>query len=349
MAKEFTAQFYDGKTTNVYNVIVKIVGEELILEDLTRWPLTSLQLNGRALTSSKQPEARLLIADDALYAEILSVIPSKNIQASGVQHSWKILILIGLLSLALFIGAFWGIPQAAPFVAKLIPHSWDDRIGKSVIFDIVEDLPQCTAPEGVAALNKLKTRLVGDQDFDIRVIKFNNNEPNAFAVPGNHLVIMNGLLEFADNPDEVAGVLAHEIGHAISHHPTAGIIRLMGFQTLMVGAFGSSFDFATNVLNLKYTRDNEGEADDIAIKMLTQAHIDNRSFAEFFKKLEDLAGESPKGLMQYLASHPELQSRIEKVLQQPSQANVTPALTPQEWRALKNICKETTPLDFEKK
>ncbi len=364
MTIEYSAKYFDGKKSLPFKAKVHLENKGLSFNILNEgktdehlWLFSDLQLLAElkfdvpAIFSSKtEPHARLIIHDETVYQEIVKHISKKNIISGNVSYSWGMLILIGLGCLVLFFAALFVIPVGAPLAAKLIPQSWDNRLGQWVIHDVVEEQHQCIAPEGVAALNKLVTKLVPDSNlpFDVRVIQIKASTPNAFAVPGYHLIIFNSLLNFADNPDEVAGVLAHEMGHAISHHPTAGLIRQIGFKAVMIGAFGSTVDIASGLLDVQYTRKNEQQADEIATQLLHQAKISNKGLAQFFEKLKKEFGSHDHGMTKYLASHPGLEERVEFVSKQPNPEQTQPSLTPEEWRALKNICKETIPLKFEK-
>src|SRR5690606_26348291 len=96
---------------------------------------------------------------------------------------------------------------------------------------------------------------------------------NAFAAPGGRIVLLEGLLREAESPDEIAGVLAHEIGHVTERHPTAAALRLLGIQALLTGIFGdgslaSAAAGAGGLLvALSYSRDDERTADRLAAEL----------------------------------------------------------------------------------
>lgn len=362
MTTEYSAKYFDGKTSLPYQAKVQLNDKGVVFH-LTKedneishfWSFSDLILiSGMkdnmpgVFSTMTEPLARLLIHNELLYAEVLKHLPKDNVKKSEVSHSWGLLTLIALGCVVGFILALFFIPFAAPLAAKIIPASWDDRLGQWVIKDIVEEQHQCVAKEGTEALNKLVHKLVPNSNvpFDVRVVKVKGFVPNAFAVPGYHIVVFDSLLNYADNPDEVAGVLAHEMGHALYHHPTAGVLRQIGFKAVMIGAFGSTSDVASTLLDLQYTRKNEMQADEVATQLLQSSQISNKGFAAFFQKLRSQFGQQ-KGIMRYLASHPGLEQRVEFVLKQPEPEKPQPSLSPEEWHALKNICKETKPLKFD--
>ena len=155
---------------------------------------------------------------------------------------------------------------------------WEEEIGegvgKTVTKSFGADESKCKNPAGLAALQHLTDRLAATVDtpyrFKVRVAK--SKVVNAFATPGGHIVILNGLIEKADSPEEVAGVLAHEMAHVIKRHPAKALIHAYGWSILiraLTGVSGSSGDlasgFALHLANASYSRSNEAEADETAI------------------------------------------------------------------------------------
>ena len=113
---------------------------------------------------------------------------------------------------------------------------------------------------------------------------------NAFATPGGQIIMTRGLVQKAGSPDEVAGVLAHEIGHTIELHPEAGLVRAMGLsaaaQLVFAGTHGTATNIGLLLTQLRYTRVAEREADGHAVRILKQAGISAKGFGDFFERLE---------------------------------------------------------------
>lgn len=364
MSSQFNARFFDGIQIQPYDAVVVIDANGLTITPPNKkprifWPAKTLQimerpLGGRSavIASTSMEGARLIVSDQAIYQSIFMLVPSKNIKLSQVHHPWRKVGILSLVCVAISLFILWGIPKSAPYIAKTIPFSWDDSLGQFVIKTIANDRAECISPEGRAALNKIMTRLTQnialEHPFDIRVIKFGKDEVNAFAVPGYHIVIMSGFLQFAENPDELGGVLAHEMGHALQHHPTTSVIRQLTLKAFMLAAFGSSMDFASQIINLGHSRQDELKADEIAVALLGQANISTQPFIHFFEKIKKSHGDPQLSLplLQYISTHPALQERIDKIKTTPSQKGTPPILNPTEWRALKDICNKTSEIDF---
>lgn len=172
---------------------------------------------------------------------------------------------------------------------------------------------------------------------------------NAFAVPGGQIVLTKGLIDKSETPDEVAGVLAHEMGHGIEMHPETGMLRNIGLaaavQVILGGGAGGGLANAGMVLaQLGYSRDAERQADRHAYELLKGADIAPRGLANFFTRVTKMETEDPGAAhapaFNWLRTHPPAAERAKLARQQPDYP-ATPALDEQSWLELKSICKTT--------
>jgi predicted Zn-dependent protease len=140
---------------------------------------------------------------------------------------------------------------------------------------------------------------------------------NAFALPGGKVIVMRGLLEEA-TPDELAGVLAHEVSHVIQKHGMRQLAQLVGPMLIVEYLFNQSGAVSAMVAmsamfsTLQYSRDNETEADDKAWDIMMKANIDPRSLTEFFRKLRKIEGKNSGG-PDIFSTHPATSERIKKL------------------------------------
>jgi len=146
---------------------------------------------------------------------------------------------------------------------------------------------------------------------------------NAFAIPGGFIYIYSGLLLKADNEAEIAGVIAHEVGHVVAKHSMKRMTQLVGYQFLLGVALGQNpnqlaqlgADFLAAGLILNYGRDNEFEADSYGVKYSHAIGYDPEGYKTFLEKLSTMH-HSPeeKGLLdKMMATHPEPDDRIARV------------------------------------
>lgn len=163
------------------------------------------------------------------------------------------------------------------------------------------------------------TELAPDQfEWVVRVVD-DDATINAYALPGGFITVYTGLIEAAETPDMVAGVLAHEMAHVLQRH---GLKRMANKAGLLVGlslltgdaggvvALGSTF--LDMLLDSGYSRELESEADDLGVKAMARAGLDARSLAEFFDVLRQEYGDLPP-LLQWMGSHPDHGTRIEAI------------------------------------
>ena len=144
---------------------------------------------------------------------------------------------------------------------------------------------------------------------------------NAFAVPGGHLYVYTGLLLAAESEAEVAGVMAHEIGHIVGRHSANQMAAQVGLDILANIALGEEPDqlsalaanFGKASASAGFSRDDESEADKYGVKYAIAAGYDPRGLLTFFEKLKALEGPSRTGLESLMASHPATEKRIKAI------------------------------------
>lgn len=258
--------------------------------------------------------------------------------------------------------------RPAQTVAKLLPQQTREAMGRSVVAQLTGNMRHCESAAGRTALNKLTRRLTAaaaEGAADVRVVMVDWNLVNAFAAPGGQIIMTRGLVQKAVSPDEVAGVLAHEIGHTLELHPEAGLVRAMGLtaaaQLIFAGSTGTATNIGILLTQMRYTRVAEREADAHALRILRNAGISAKGFGDFFERLDPnppAAGEAaakkdgdakkeeskpPTGIArrifesEILRTHPLTKDRLAAARAQPPYA-ATPALDDADWQALQTMC-----------
>ena len=180
-----------------------------------------------------------------------------------------------------------------------------------------------------------------DLPYPLTVRVVNSSIINAFTLPGGHILLFDGLLKFADSPEEVAGVLAHEIGHAQRRHPMEVFVKNVGSATLigfLLGDITGGSVIAAAVqftATAAYTREAEREADADAVALLNGAGIDGSGLIDFFERLRAMEDNLPD-ILALINTHPASGDRSDFVRDNTT-ANGLALLAPQ-WQALKDIC-----------
>lgn len=152
---------------------------------------------------------------------------------------------------------------------------------------------------------------------------------NAFAMPGGYIVVHTGLIAAAASPEELAGVIAHEVQHVERRHSLQQMARGLGVSAalaLVFGDLGTLGGIAGQLSELKFSRDHEREADRHGLEALLAAGINPEGMVAMFRKLEEAAaGMNPPAM---LSSHPATTERIEAIQQ------AVRAAAPQDWKPL---------------
>jgi predicted Zn-dependent protease len=260
----------------------------------------------------------------------------------------QVLRAIGILA-ASIVALAWAFPRLAGWVVPLVPYSWERAMGDQVLAALKQAYPPCETArdaDGRHALERLVARLAASPaaegqappgGFTVDVL--DTPVPNALATPGGHIVVFRGMLDLPVSPAELAGVLAHETGHALSRHPLQGMLRALGWQWLLSAALGSSWapQSVQTLLSLAYTREDERAADRLGLRLLVSDHLRSDGLASLMDRLAAdprMNGRGPPG---FLMSHPLPESRA-KTLRQLESPGGAPPWTPREWTAIRSLC-----------
>ena len=303
------------------------------------------------LSYRDEPGASLFVQGHDFATRLIEYAPQISFRSARSRH-WTI-AAVGLAIITLAIVAVYA-SDWSPLkaVASTLPETWRQRLGNVARDSMTEGHKQCVDPAGQAALTHLAERLEkavpAGTTFDVRVYDW--SLMNAFAVPGGEIVLTKGLIDKAQTPDEVAGVLAHEMGHGIEMHPEIAIIRSVGLaaavQVMLGGTAGGGLaNVGLMLAQLGYSRDAERQADQRAIELLKGSAITPNGLASFFKRVMEMEAEQdPSGTRSdafaWLHTHPPVKERLALVRNQ-FKYPATPALDEQSWRDLKSICKLT--------
>ncbi|MBR0649263.1 M48 family metallopeptidase [Roseomonas terrae] len=345
-----SALLHDGMTAVPIPVQAQLFAEGLRLrraDGATQdWPVASLREIDRMPWELRIARAgaaqRLVVSDPAMIAALdMALAPwRKDEKAARWRRAAVTAFAVPLLGATLWFG--W--PPLADTVARTVPATWEQRLGDSIAASITQGTRRCVAPQGVAVLDRLSTRLAETAGLPTApaVQVLDSGVVNAFAAPGRQVIIHRGLIYAASSPDEVAGVLAHEFGHLYHRHGLRNVARAIGvgaFVSILMGGSDFGAVAATLLVSVSYTRGFEAEADDFAADVLARSRIDAEGLARFFERM---AGRGPRGSVAgYLDTHPDPAERATALRARRGAAVTMPALTPEEWLALRKICATT--------
>lgn len=360
------ARYNDGQVAATRSALVRFADGRLIVADdqgvaIDTWPAESVRAiegpdaENRVVLSRWGQPGRLVVHDLAFAAGLRAQFPNlrRDPYASGISTRAIALSLVGaLVSLAVVLRFL--LPLFAAEAARLMPAALEERSGRWIAEAMIDLLSRqrgypatCTAARGRAALDRMAAPLLAAATLKvpatIRVVRV--PIVNAFALPGSQVVIFNQLIEKARSPNEVAGVLAHELAHAELRHPTEVAIKLTASSYLIGLVFGDVLGTgavalaAQTLLGNAYTREAEAAADARAVELMQAAGYDARPLADFFDRLQSEGRPSgpargtPPG---WLSTHPPSNERARRIRE--TATGGRPALTEAGWVDLRDGC-----------
>lgn len=186
-------------------------------------------------------------------------------------------------------------------------------------------------------LDSLLIRIGGSNAMEVDQFKVHllkNKEINAFALPDGHLVFHTGLIEAAESPEEVAGVMAHEMAHIELRHVRKKLIKEVGISLLINMAMGGGSETIMEVARMlsstAFDRRMEKEADLKAVEYLMKANIDPNRFADFMSRA--LRSEQ---FTTWISTHPDSEKRAEYIRENASPVDTIPIVSVELWEAVK--------------
>ena len=352
-------RYLDGRDASTKDVKVRVTQSGLKLSGdglTTVWPFSEIRQT-QGFTSEEhvrfergEEPAEALVVEDQ---EILDAFPwtpsteqfDRRETRNRLFYGAAVLLVlvVGLLTLAYF----WVLPPLAEKIVDSVPVAWEVQLGE-IVLSVLAPKDASLEDPALAPLGRIlqllaSERPLSDYDFSLTVVE--EDAVNAFAVPGGRIVLFTGLVAAADSPDEIAGVLAHEVQHVLMRHGTKALFRELAWSVVW-GTLAGDAEVMSNVLEgagqlagLSYRRDDEIEADREGIALIMKARINPNGMIQFFEKLEDASEWSPAQLT-YLSTHPRATDRVDVLKRMASVTSYRPIelMSDDEWYQLKAVC-----------
>ena len=368
------AQWNNGKSAISHDVILRVISQKLLIlsptgQELSLWDMEHIDVLSKAKelplrlakrhtleenTIASHAGERLHIAEAQHAQVILSAItPTIEKKQERKHHAW----LIATVSVWVFIGLFYfGSPLMFRMAAEVIPRSWEESLGKSSRESIISMLTLvpgtkgvCTLQGGQEALAQITHKLTiaaDNKGYSFDIVVLDSTMVNAFALPGGYMVVTTGLIKSCITPDELAGVIAHEMVHVTERHGTSRMLREQTWALLGRLMGGSEYaastvrDIVLLMVGSGFDRDQERDADIMGAKRMIAANINPEALANFFSRLQKEDKEfSYSEVLSYVASHPNLEERATYLRNIAKQHAYTPALAEKDWDKLKkSLC-----------
>jgi predicted Zn-dependent protease len=358
-----TGIFFDGNTSARQEVTVEATPAALVIrspdgQQVAQWPYGELDQvlsldQVLRLSHGRESLARLEVRDPALAAAIddmaLTVDRTGTVQR---RMSMKVAALVVVAVASLGSMALFALPALATRLTPLLPFEVERKLGQAVDAQLRSTLGngsanlECGQAEGEkpgrAALSALIGRLEAEAALSVplRAGVIRRKEANAIALPGGQIYVFEGLIAKAATPDELAGVISHEIGHIAHRDGVKAVLETAGLSFLFGMLFG---DFvgggaivvsARTVLQSSYSREAEASADAYGVALMNKTGGNAESLGTLLSRIDDLHGAGPA----LLRDHPQTADRVAAIRSLAKPGAGRPLLDSAQWAALKNIC-----------
>lgn len=230
---------------------------------------------------------------------------------------WGALALLAVLPLAALLWLGFNLDRVAGWAVDRVPVAQEQQLGELVLDQTRRQMKLLDQGPAVDAVRRIGEQVLaagGGSRFQYRWFVAEQPAINAFAAPGGVVVVFSGLIEKVRRPEELAGVLAHEIGHAELRHSLRLMVKNLGLRALTSALLGDLSgvlaDATAGLTELSFSRDAEHQADDFAIDRLLRAGIDPAGLVSFF---ELLGREAKTSRPVFLSTHPDTAERIARL------------------------------------
>jgi Zn-dependent protease with chaperone function len=358
--------FYDGRTAAHHDVTVELAPQTLRMhaEDgsvLAEWPYDALETHSapqgllRLGTAGNPVLARLEIKDPRLIAAIdARSTPVDRAERIERRLRGKVIFWTIAATASLLLVAIVGVPLLAAEITPLIPYAIERKLGDTVDAQaraMLDTDHQGAAFEcgnaaneraGRAAFDKLIAALQAGAalPFPLNVMVVRKKDANAITLPGGHIYVFAGLIDKAQSADELAGVIAHEMGHAAHRDSTRTLVESAGLSFLfgmLLGDFfggGAVIYTSKTILQTSYSRAVEAAADAYSVMLMRKIGGDPRALGTILTRIAGSTHPGPK----ILIDHPETPDRVAAIERLAGSGQTRPLLDSADWAALKTIC-----------
>jgi beta-barrel assembly-enhancing protease len=201
--------------------------------------------------------------------------------------------------------------KIAGWIASRVPVQQEIGLGRQAFDSVRTGLTLKDQGPAYEAARSIVAKLTRGSRFTYEVHIAQDDTPNAFALPGGVIVVHTGLIAATTRPEELAGVLAHEVQHVELRHSMRGLIKDMGLRGLWAFAMGDiagtlAGQAALELTSLQFSRDDESEADEHGFDALVAAEIDPSGMPAFFNTLAKTGGGQVPA---FLSTHPASEER----------------------------------------
>lgn len=228
-----------------------------------------------------------------------------------VRHRRRVVWgVLGGTIIAVVLGLWFGADLLVELAVDRIPIEWEQKLGESAYRDFLSHQEIVKEGPAVTAVEEMTHRLteqIPNNPYKFEVTVVHSDVVNAFALPGGYVVVFTGLMKKAESGEEVAGVLGHELNHVLQRHGLERIVKTLGIGAVVTvlvgdqqGLIGLAKQLGIELMALKFSREQETEADLTGLRLLHRAKIAPDGMIRFFERLS----ESDRRRIELFSTHP---------------------------------------------
>ena len=335
---EIPATYFDGRTSRARAVMLRwhafddrleVIGTDIAARYAKRDVTIESRLGQGPRFIRFTDGGRCEVADNAaLDAVIATWAPNRaGSWLHRLETSWtQVIIATVALGVIGWATIHFGLPWAARKIAFTLPADITRSLGDQTLAALDKSLlsPTVLTHERQIALQAEFARFLaraGDTTpYRIEFRSMKQAGANAFALPSGVIVITDDLVTMAENDAEIVGVLAHECGHIVHRHALRAVLQnsaVFVVIALITGDVSSATAFGgalpTYLLQSRFSREFEREADAHAVEQLRKAEITPAHLATMLQRLAATQGEGDSAILGYLRTHPPTPERIQAI------------------------------------
>lgn len=329
----FDARYFDGRTSATRDVRVSVDSQGLVTirgdgVDL-RVARSDLRIPARLGNAPRYlhlPDGARCETGD--HDAVDAAFATRGGLVHALERNWALVAISVAITLSfLWAGFVYGIPTMARHTAHAIPPVMEARMGDESLATLDAHFLKHTRLMEVdrervrAAYARVSESLETPMRTRLELRRSETLGANAFALPSGILVMTDEMVELATTDDQIAAVLAHELGHVHHRHIMRSILQnsvtallvatLLGDVTSITGLAAS---IPTFLVEQRYSREFEYEADAFALQWMRSQGVPDEEFAAILEALhKEHGGGGDDGLSQYLSTHPSMVERIKAI------------------------------------
>jgi predicted Zn-dependent protease len=352
--------FVDGQTSVNHQVNIQVNNVSLRIiknaEIVATWAFDKVHVKedwhdetGAILGYRDTPDAGLSIYQKGVFQRIQQCIPKFQRASYIIPHKSLFVVGLGIAAIASIFILLPFLKLATSALTFIVPYAVEKKLGDIVVEDMARDFEPCDDEKSLAMLTKISNRLMPHTEQDklqAQLHLYKEPQANAFSLPGGHIAVLSGLLWEAQTEDELAAVIAHEMGHMVKRDALSAYVQAQGLNIIGImvgssGAYGGVAELASFVQILRYSRELELEADDYAVKVLTKAGYSTQGLSTFLTRMEN---ETPEAFgkvseyMEILSTHPNTAERVKRIDAQPKKQTSVNTISASDFMTLKTAC-----------